>query len=78
MVRANGHFVLQYTANNPGVWPFHCHIAWHVSGGLYATFLERPKGIMKMTVIPATIAETCTAWDLYTSSNEPDQYDSGV
>ena len=31
MLRPGGHLVLQYQANNPGVWPFHCHIAWHVS-----------------------------------------------
>lgn len=23
-----GYIVLQWLANNPGVWPFHCHIAW--------------------------------------------------
>ena len=31
MLPPSGHVVLQYEANNPGVWPFHCHIAWHLS-----------------------------------------------
>jgi Multicopper oxidase len=31
MLRPSGHIVIQYDANNPGVWPFHCHIAWHLS-----------------------------------------------
>ena len=31
MLRPGGHIVVQYDANNPGVWPFHCHIAWHLS-----------------------------------------------
>ena len=31
MLRPSGHIVVQYDANNPGVWPFHCHIAWHLS-----------------------------------------------
>ena len=31
MLPPSGHIVLQYEANNPGVWPFHCHIAWHLS-----------------------------------------------
>ena len=31
MLRPNGHIVVQYDADNPGVWPFHCHIAWHLS-----------------------------------------------
>ncbi|KFY98451.1 hypothetical protein V500_01661, partial [Pseudogymnoascus sp. VKM F-4518 (FW-2643)] len=26
--------VIDFLANNPGVWPFHCHVAWHVSDGL--------------------------------------------
>lgn len=29
------YMVVEFMADNPGVWPFHCHIAWHVSGGLY-------------------------------------------
>ena len=31
MLRPKGHIVIQYEADNSGVWPFHCHIAWHVS-----------------------------------------------
>jgi hypothetical protein len=27
--------VVEFVADNPGVWPFHCHVAWHVSDGLY-------------------------------------------
>ncbi|MCJ1225204.1 hypothetical protein MMC12_001853 [Toensbergia leucococca] len=27
----NGHMVFQFDADNPGAWPFHCHIAWHLS-----------------------------------------------
>lgn len=34
-----GYMVVQIDAANPGVWPFHCHIAWHVSGGLYVNIL---------------------------------------
>ena len=30
-LRPNGYMVLQYDADNPGVWPFHCHVAWHLS-----------------------------------------------
>lgn len=31
MLRSNGPIVVQYDADNPGVWSFHCHIAWHLS-----------------------------------------------
>ena len=33
------HMVIQFDADNPGVWPFHCHIAWHVSQGLYVNIM---------------------------------------
>lgn len=39
LMQPSGYVVVQYDAVNPGVWPFHCHIAWHVSGGLYINLL---------------------------------------
>jgi hypothetical protein len=37
-----GFTVIEWLANNPGVWSFHCHLASHVSLGLYANILVRP------------------------------------
>jgi iron transport multicopper oxidase len=31
LVRPDGHIVLRFKADNPGVWLFHCHIEWFVS-----------------------------------------------
>lgn len=31
MLSPFGHLVVQFDADNPGVWAFHCHIAWHLS-----------------------------------------------
>ncbi|KAH7381904.1 Cupredoxin [Cadophora sp. MPI-SDFR-AT-0126] len=78
LVRANGHFVFQYDADNPGVWPFHCHIAWHVSGGLYANFMERPDDISQKSQIPYIMQQTCVDWQAYTNRDVVDQVDSGV
>lgn len=39
LLQPGGYMVVQIDAANPGVWPFHCHIAWHVSGGLYVNIL---------------------------------------
>lgn len=39
LLQPHGYMVVQIDAANPGVWPFHCHIAWHVSGGLYVNIL---------------------------------------
>ena len=44
-VQKPGYLVLQFDADNPGVWPLHCHIAWHVSSGFYVNIMERPGDI---------------------------------
>jgi FtsP/CotA-like multicopper oxidase with cupredoxin domain len=28
------YIVIQFDADNPGVWPFHCHLVVHASAGL--------------------------------------------
>lgn len=35
------YLVLEFLADNPGVWPMHCHNAWHLSGGMYINVLVR-------------------------------------
>lgn len=40
LVRPNGHIVMRFKSDNPGVWLFHCHIEWHVDSGLVMTFVE--------------------------------------
>lgn len=42
LLQPDGYMVVQYDSVNPGVWPFHCHIAWHVSGGLYINLMASP------------------------------------
>lgn len=32
--------VLRFRANNPGIWPLHCHIMWHHFMGQQVLFLE--------------------------------------
>lgn len=74
----NSHLVMQFdAAENPGLWSFHCHIAWHVSAGLYTQFLTNPDGIRKYR-IPGTVAETCRQWGHWTNTNIPPQIDSGL
>ncbi|KAL8627715.1 hypothetical protein Q9189_006582 [Teloschistes chrysophthalmus] len=77
MVQPNGYLVLQYDTDNPGVWPFHCHIAWHVSGGLYVNLMEQPEGIKKRNV-PQIMAQTCRDWSEYSGHNVVEQIDSGL
>jgi FtsP/CotA-like multicopper oxidase with cupredoxin domain len=78
-VRAFGHMVMQFTADNPGVWPFHCHIAWHVSAGLYANILERPADIQSQDYqVPLIMQQTCRYWTTYSNNNVVDEIDSGL
>lgn len=72
------YIVIQYDADNPGVWPLHCHIAWHVSAGLYINLLERPQSIKKDMSIPSIVAQTCRDWSAWTGDNIPDEIDSGL
>lgn len=39
LLQPRGYIAVQYDGDNPGAWPFHCHIAWHVSQGLYINLL---------------------------------------
>lgn len=72
-----GYLVLQYDTDNPGVWPFHCHIAWHVSAGLYVNLMEQPGEIRKRSV-PQTVVQTCREWGVYSGNEVVEQIDSGL
>lgn len=72
------HMVIQWDQDNPGAWPFHCHIAWHLSAGLYLNVLERPSDIRNnYGQIPSIISQTCDSWNQFTNRNVVDQIDSG-
>ncbi|MCJ1319188.1 hypothetical protein MMC15_004521 [Xylographa vitiligo] len=77
MLSPSSHIVIQYDADNPGVWPFHCHIAWHLSLGLYMNIIEQPAQITEMQ-IPEVVPQTCINWDKYSNTNVVDQIDSGL
>ncbi|KAI0402450.1 multicopper oxidase-domain-containing protein [Xylaria palmicola] len=77
MVQPFGHVVVQMDASNPGIWPFHCHIAWHASAGFFSQMVFLPDEIRKYR-IPADVAQTCRDWDAFTKTVALDQIDSGL
>ena len=77
ILQKNSYIVVQYDSVNPGVWPFHCHIAWHVSQGLYINLLEHPQDIQHQN-IPRSSADTCRDWAKFTGREVVDQIDSGL
>ncbi|KAK9781498.1 putative Multicopper oxidase-domain-containing protein [Seiridium cardinale] len=76
-VRAFGHIVVQVDASNPGIWPFHCHIAWHSSAGFFSQFVFQSDQIANLDV-PQSVTDGCAAWSGFTSVDPPDQIDSGL
>lgn len=62
IVYAGGYAVIRFVADNPGITLFHCHIEWHVEGGLTATFIEAPDQLQAMNLnIPDTHKAVCAA-----------------
>jgi hypothetical protein len=45
MLLGNGYTIIGFITDNPGAWLMHCHIAWHVDGGLALQFIEVPSQI---------------------------------
>lgn len=61
------YLVLQWGQDNPGVWPLHCHFAWHASMGLLANVIERPADIQKYKGQAQSIMQqTCGSWNSWT------------
>ena len=59
----------RFVANNPGVWFFHCHMDWHLLGGLAATFVEAPLVMQASQTIPAQAKSLCQAQGTPTAGN---------
>lgn len=68
-VRPNGHMVLRFTSDNPGVWFFHCHIEWHLEQGLALVLIEAPLEIQKHQNISQNHRDICAAANMQTSGN---------
>ncbi|EAW14723.1 putative ferrooxidoreductase Fet3 [Aspergillus clavatus NRRL 1] len=69
LVRPQGHFVVRFQADNPGVWLFHCHIEWHMDSGLAATFIEAPLDLQQTLKIPENHYQVCEASNTLTEGN---------
>ncbi|KAI1750736.1 multicopper oxidase-domain-containing protein [Xylaria castorea] len=75
-----GWLVLAFRADNPGNWLFHCHIAWHVSGGLSVDFLERVSE-QKAQISAAdqtAFQNNCASWRQYFDNSGIIKIDSGL
>lgn len=55
-----GWLALRFVADNPGVWAFHCHMAWHSEMGLVMQFLSRVDVVAEW-VVPEANRKLCEA-----------------
>ncbi|CAK7232975.1 hypothetical protein SEUCBS140593_008445 [Sporothrix eucalyptigena] len=77
MLPSFGWLLVAFEATNPGAWLFHCHIAWHVSEGLSAQFLEKSSQIRQAMDLNA-LTDNCRNWDAYQPTDPFQQSDSGL
>jgi FtsP/CotA-like multicopper oxidase with cupredoxin domain len=67
-VDAGGYIVIAFPADNPGAWLMHCHIPFHISGGLGVQFLERPSEIVDSLGDLTGFTDGCSTWSTYQNS----------
>ncbi|KAI0398570.1 multicopper oxidase [Xylariaceae sp. FL0594] len=80
MLPALGYLVIAFQTDNPGNWLFHCHIAWHVSGGLSMAFVEQPSAQLTTfsTAEVQAYEQVCADWNAYWPNSPYSQIDSGL
>ncbi|KAL9622747.1 MAG: hypothetical protein Q9160_002865 [Pyrenula sp. 1 TL-2023] len=76
LLQPGGFLVTQADADNAGVWPYHCHLAWHLTGGLSINYIEREEEIQDLQ-IPEEVTQMAQGWEEYSSQNVVQQIDSG-
>jgi iron transport multicopper oxidase len=70
MVQDDSWAVIRFRADNPGVWPFHCHIELHVNSGFTATLIEAPDALQAQNLtIPEDHIAACQAYPMAYSGN---------
>jgi len=68
---ALGYLVLAFESDNPGAWLMHCHIPFHISGGLGVQFVERRSEILKSNGDLGAMQQGCADWRKYEKEHWP-------
>lgn len=73
-----GYTVIGFETDNPGAWLMHCHIAWHLDGGLALQFIERPSDITASAYVgKQSFKDECSALTAYEAANPQGAKTSG-
>jgi FtsP/CotA-like multicopper oxidase with cupredoxin domain len=59
-VEGFGWMLIRFVTDNPGMWTFHCHMAWHGEAGLAMQFLSQPE-VMATWDVPDANLRLCEA-----------------
>lgn len=54
--------VIRFVVDNPGVWPFHCHIGWHIESGLLLQVNSLQEEYSNWNNYPDDWYEHCQYW----------------
>lgn len=71
-----GYTVIGFETDNPGAWLMHCHIVWHVDGGLALQFTERPSDI-KPYANSQAFQNECSSLSAWEAANPQGVHTSG-
>ncbi len=73
---ALGFLIIAFVSDNPGAWLLHCHIPFHISGGLGVQFLEVPSQVVSTLGDLSGLTQGCQTWDVFAPN--ADKLDSGL
>ncbi|KIW10823.1 hypothetical protein PV08_10122 [Exophiala spinifera] len=78
--KASGYTVIGFETDNPGAWLMHCHIVWHVDGGLALQWIERPDDIKPYAASDEFQSEcdSLTDWQRSNPLGIPSSWQSGL
>lgn len=69
LLEPNGHVVLRFKADNPGIWYFHCHVDWHLVQGLAAVFIEDPETLQEREELGSNYKQLCSSAGIKNEGN---------
>ncbi|KAF2397368.1 lcc1, laccase [Trichodelitschia bisporula] len=67
-VANGGYIVIAFNSDNPGAWLLHCHIPFHISGGLGVQFIERPTEVIGALGDLSGFNDGCKTWTAFENS----------
>ncbi|KAF8990705.1 laccase [Cyathus striatus] len=62
-VKSGSEVTIRFTTDNPGPWIFHCHIDFHLQGGLGIVFVADEPHVKQANPVPDSWKQLCPIYD---------------